>query len=208
MPPLNKDKDPWNRSFVSPTPSPTSFSDTDVIIPENGFINLSRDSDLANELDLRRREDNAVVKETPFTLAKLRAQQKASRGHAARDKDGRRMGGSIRTADGTDDPPSSSAKASGSLSTSAQKKRRIASTGWTNCEGEPLAAGPLSKSKNPSRGSSEQVTARSSKPARKVAPKDDQASGKGTRKPKKKKVDDEKVEFRRLRESPVKLESC
>lgn len=197
--PRDKDKDPWSRSFVSPTPSPTSFSDTDDAVPQNGFIILSRDNDLANELDLSRREDRAVIKETPFTLAKLRAQHKAAKGNDAREKDGTRMGGSIRTADSTDDPPSSSAKARGTASTSAPKKRRVANTGWMNRDGEPLPAGPMTKSGK--RGISEQVPGPSSKPARKVATTGaDQPPAKCARKTKKKKADTDKVEFRRLRE--------
>lgn len=180
----DKDRDPWSTGILR-TPSPTSSDSDDNFPAVNGFIQLSRDNDLANELDLSRREDRAVVKETPFTLAKLRAQQQASKGNS---RDERRSGGPIRTADGRDVPSSTNPPPANAR----RKKRRVANTGWTDSNGEALEARPITKKGK--RGVQSEVKR---KPARKESAQALKAA------PKRKNIrkhDDDKVEFHKLRQ--------
>ncbi|EIW66427.1 hypothetical protein M231_02337 [Tremella mesenterica] len=64
--------DPWSSSFRSP--SPTSDDDNIGDVPLYSHT-LSRDAQLAADLNLNSREDRAIFKETPFTLASSRGKK-------------------------------------------------------------------------------------------------------------------------------------
>ncbi|BEJ01632.1 hypothetical protein CcaverHIS631_0603140 [Cutaneotrichosporon cavernicola] len=178
--------DPWNAGIIR-TPSPTS-SNADEFVTVNGFVQLSRDNDLANELDLSRREDHAIVKETPFTLANLRVQQQAQKVRTSAREKGR-VGGSIRTADGSDESPF----IVDDPRTSAPKKRRTMNTGWTDSSGTALDAGPIRKKGKRVQGEQSEVKSKPKKEVRKDVP-----ARKAPPKRKKCKNSDDKVEFHRL----------
>ncbi|GMK59895.1 hypothetical protein CspeluHIS016_0901120 [Cutaneotrichosporon spelunceum] len=184
----DQDKDPWSTGIVR-TPSPAS-SDADEYVSVNGFIQLSRDNDLAHELDLSRREDHAIVKESPFTLAKLRAQQQALKSNTT-TQDERRSGGPIRTADGSDEP----ACATDNTRRPALKKPRVANTGWTDTNGKALDAGPIRKKGKSGRGEQSEAKGKLKNGVRKEEP----ASKPPVKhKTKRKTTDDDKVEFHKL----------
>jgi hypothetical protein len=183
----DKGDNPWDERLgdLSPTSSDAE-DDTQV----DGFMLASGDNDLATDLDLSRREDRATVKETPFTLAKLRAQKQASKNAGAET----RRGGAIRPAH--EEEPSSTSNAT--AGPSAPKKRKAPNTGWTDSNGVALDARPLSKKGK--RGVQSEVK-RPPAPPRTVhplPPKPTKAPAK--RKGKRKKDDEDKVEFRVLRE--------
>ncbi|BEJ16918.1 hypothetical protein CspHIS471_0603190 [Cutaneotrichosporon sp. HIS471] len=184
----DKGKDPWNAGIIR-TPSPAS-SNADEFVTVNGFIQLSRDNDLANELDLSRREDHAIVKETPFTLAKLRVQQQAQKVSTNAREEGR-VGGSIRTADGSDEPP----LIVNDPKTSAPKKRRTVNTGWTDSSGTALDAGRIRKKGKGVQGEQSEVKSNPKKEVRKDVPAPKAPRKRKTKRPN---SDDDKVEFHRL----------
>lgn len=184
----DKDGNPWDERLRDL--SPTSSDAEDDTTHFDGFVHTSGENDLATDLDLSRREDRATVKETPFTLAKLRAQQQASKNTGAET----RRGGAIRPAH--EEELSSTGNAT--AGPSAPKKRKAPNTGWTDSNGAALDARPLSKKFK--RGVQSEVK-RPPAPPRNVhplPPKPTKAPAK--RKGKRKKDDEDKVEFRVLRE--------
>ena len=77
------------------SPSLDSFSSDEDQDDEHGlhsrpFYSLSRDAQLACELDLSTREDRAVYKQTPFTIAKKQTDKKARDERAAKSLSTRR----------------------------------------------------------------------------------------------------------------------
>ena len=72
-------EDLWSRSILTPSlDSSSSDEDQDDDYERHSRLSYSlcRDAELARELDLTSREDRAVVKQTPFTLAKKQTGKK------------------------------------------------------------------------------------------------------------------------------------
>ena len=84
-------RDPWTSGWRQLTPdSDTSDDEQDNAPPRKAtFTSLSRDAQLARDLDLNSRYDAVIFKETPFTHAKKRAEQRARNGEANGSSEGK-----------------------------------------------------------------------------------------------------------------------
>ncbi|WOO80786.1 uncharacterized protein LOC62_03G004316 [Vanrija pseudolonga] len=129
------EKDPWKRSLFSPSPVPSYFSDDEDLPRDGAFISLAAESDLANELDLSRREDRAIVTKTPFTLATLRAKKTAGGKTRSKSEESNRIG-NIKTAEDALKPskptPEKAAKAA------PKKDAWKNSTAWSDPSGRAI----------------------------------------------------------------------
>lgn len=207
-------KDPWSRSLLD-TPSPPPLDDDDGYLAD--LISFCHDTDLTAELDLSRRDDRAVVRETPFTLAKLRSKTKDKIPGGSQTDDNRPRG-NIVTAEDATRPGYRKASPIGKGATDWKN-----TSAWSTANGEPIPYSALPPRKGieiKHQGTTTKVVNKahvpvSRAPAKKPLPpkgtttkaKAKPKAAPAAKKGKGKKASDDKIEFRRLRELPSRTVS-
>lgn len=183
------EKDPWTRSLLSPSPVPSYFSDTEDLPRDGAFITLAAESDLANELDLSRRDDRAIVTKTPFTLATLRAKKTGAGKTRSKSEESNRVGNikiaedALKPSKPTPDKPAKPAP---------KKDAWKHSTGWSDPSGQAILPTNKPKKKAADTGG------KGGKGKGKKAAAAEESSVASSSKTKGKAIGD-KIQFRRLR---------
>lgn len=198
----------WSRSILSPSPvSSDEDDDADKIPPSRFVTSLSRDTDLARELDLSSREDRTYFRENPFTKAKANAGKKAAAKPDGGEKTKKR--GNIRTAtvDGCPqievEKPAPAKKGDALYAEEEEegggwkRKQWNKGSGWLNNRHQPIPAGPP-----PKRSIIDEIDDPKTGVAKKGKGKAKKGDKQTTTKGKKGGKADEGVVFRKIREHP------
>lgn len=146
--------DPWSRSVLTPSPSLDSYSDEDrgPNISSSTFVNVRRVDDHVATLDLTRRDDRAVVKQNPFTMASSSASRKKGKTPMSNNKSTVKVGSSIMTAEDFGKPISEKAR-SQAKRPAQEPAAFLQADGWTNGRGEPLPSSAPTKKRGTSSAS-------------------------------------------------------
>lgn len=188
-------EDPWSRSLLSPSPS---LSDCDPIDKSalHGFLaHETTDDNLLDELDLSKRDDVAIVKETPFTLAKLRPKSSIKQGVKSRTRPVR---GNLATAGQVANPEHSKPPPLPQQPKPDWKN----SSGWVGANGQPIPHCPPSKKTEhiPTVGVTTTTIAAFQEKSAKNGPK---SKGRAKRNERTKTKEDTKIQFHSLRKFPA-----
>ena len=141
--------DPWSRSILSASPSSSSETDDDAPTDNRSlpYNSLSRNADLARELDLGTRDDRAVFKQTPFTLAKMRGGKTngSTRANESKTKGNIVPATSVNHKGKTEQVVEKQKAGPAEEREPSYKPKWQKNTGWYNAHNKPIPLGPPPK---------------------------------------------------------------
>lgn len=144
------EEDPWSRSILTPSPrsrDSDSNSENESPTTSKKKVFICSDAELARDLDISNRDDRAIFKETPFTMAKMGGGKKGGAGRV--DEQPVKKRGNIQPA--TDDgrpPPFNVVPNKDKVNRPVEKDRpapfrpQYRHNGWYDNHSKPVSIGP------------------------------------------------------------------